>query len=96
MNGLWKSKVLVILLLEGGELMPSDGGRLIRELGSSTPFMEPDEEDEVFKRKEKRSKRDPAESVTVPRSPNSFRPILIRLFEFVIVSGSELVPKIVR
>lgn len=44
------------LLLEVGEPMPSDGGRLIRELGSSAPVEEPDVEDDKFIRK--RSKRD--------------------------------------
>lgn len=83
---------LVGLPLEGGELIPSDGGRLIRALWSSAPFKEPDEEVEEFKRKEKRSKRDPAESGPMLSSPSSFRPMLTRLFESP-VSGSELVRK---
>lgn len=70
------------LLLEGGEVTPNCGGRLMRALESSAPDKEPDAEDEEFKRKEKRSKRDEARSVPEPTS-GSFGPI----------SGSEAARK---
>lgn len=76
------------LLLEGGEPMPSSGGRLIR-VESSDPVKELAEGEE-FNRKEKRSKRDPAGSVLW--SPSSFGPTLMRSFKGP-VSGSELVRK---
>lgn len=72
------------LLLEVGEPMPSREGRL---MGSSAPDKELDEE---FKRKERRSKRDPPASV--PGSPSFLCPILMRSFESP-VSGSEPVRK---
>lgn len=96
-NGLWRSmepvglRRRVGLLLEGGELMPSCGGRLMRELDSSAPVKEPDVEDEEFKRNEKRSKRDTSGSVPAPTS-SSFVPTLMRSFESP-VSGSEAVWK---
>lgn len=80
------------LLMEGGEPMPSRGGRLIRALESSAPFKEPVKEDEEFKRKEKRSKRDPAGSFPVLMSPSSLCPTLTRSCESP-VSGSEPVRK---
>lgn len=80
------------LLLEGGELMPSGGGRLMRALVSSAPVKEPDEEDEEFKRKEKRSKRDAVASVPAPSSAGTFGPTLMRSFKDP-VSGREPVRK---
>lgn len=98
-NGLWRSmepvglRRRVGLLPVGGEPMPIGGGRLIRALRSSAPVKEPDEEAEEFKRKEKRSKRDPAGagSDPAPSSPNSF----MRSFKGP-VSGREPVRKSVR
>lgn len=76
LNCLWRSiepvglRRRVGLLLEGGELMLSGGSRFIGVLGSSPPVKELDDE---FKRKDKRSKRDPGGSVPVLTSLNSFR-----------------------
>lgn len=93
-NGLWKSiepvglRRRVGLLLAGGEPMARDAGRLMCVLRSSAPLRDPDKEDEEFIRKERRSKRDPPDSVPALRSPNSFNPAVKRSFE---VSGRELV-----
>lgn len=61
LNDLWRSmepvglRRKVGLLLVGEVLMIDCGARLMRMLGSSAPFKEPDEEDEEFNRMEKRS-----------------------------------------
>lgn len=99
-NDLWRSiepvglRRRVGLLAGGGEWMFGDicKGRLIRALGSSAPVKEPEvEEDEEFKRKEKRSKREVTGSAAVTGS-GSFAAKLLRSIESP-VSGSELVWK---
>lgn len=76
------------LLLEGGEVRLSGEGLLIRLLASSVPVKEPEDDDEEFKRREKRSKRDTPWSAPLLNPLNSFEAALMRL-NVGPVSGSE-------
>lgn len=76
------------LVIEGGGLKPREGGRLMRELqNSSALFSDPEEEE--FRRKDRRSRRDCAGSGLAPTSPGSFSLTMVGSAEDPI-SGTEL------
>lgn len=75
------------LVMEGAGLEPREGARLMRELqNSSALFSDPEEEE--FRRKDRRSRRDCAGSGLAPTSPGSFSLTMVGSAEDP-VSGSE-------
>lgn len=75
------------LVIEGGELRPREGGRLMREqLDSSVPLS--DREEEGFRKKDKRSRRDRDGSGLGPISAGSLGLTMVGSVEGPI-SGSE-------